>query len=150
MIGQISARCRSATSFEPASNLSATSFEPDSVMKFGLYCTDVAQCRSTKLCTMFCHLLDWYNILVYTFLGHLTPDGIMVGAKFTLRPSLVFSYIGSVAARYSSRGRQPNFAAWYKAWNYGTFAEGATCIRQGHTHILVDCELTRLSGSSIG
>jgi len=38
-------------------------------MEFGLYCTDVAQWRSTKLCTMFCHLLGWYNILVYTFLG---------------------------------------------------------------------------------
>jgi len=37
MTGQISARCRSATSFQPASNLSATSFEPDSVMEFGLY-----------------------------------------------------------------------------------------------------------------
>jgi len=36
MIGQISARCRSATSFEAASNLSATSFEPASVMEFGL------------------------------------------------------------------------------------------------------------------
>jgi len=43
--------------------------------------------------------------------------------KFTLRPSLAFSYIGSVTARHSSSGRQPNFAAWYKEWNYGTFAE---------------------------
>jgi len=24
-----------------------------------------------------------------------------------------------------SSGRQPNFVAWYKEWNYGTFAEGA-------------------------
>jgi len=32
----------------------------------------------------------------------------------TLRPSLAFSYIGSVTARHSSSGRQPNFAAWYK------------------------------------
>ena len=29
------------------------------------YCTDVAQRRSTKLCTMFDRLLDWYTI--YTF-----------------------------------------------------------------------------------
>jgi len=36
--------------------------------------------------------LDWYT-----------------GAKFTLRP--VFFYIGSVYARHSSSGRQPNFAA---------------------------------------
>jgi len=27
----------------------------------------------------------------------------------------------SVTARHSSSGRQPNFAAWYKEWNYGTF-----------------------------
>jgi len=46
--------------------------------------------------------------------------------KFTLRPSLAFSYIGSVTARHSSSGRQPNFVAWYWEWNYGTFAEDAT------------------------
>jgi len=49
--------------------------------------------------------------------------------RLTLRPSLAFSYIGSVTARYSSSRCQPNFAAWYKEWNYGTFAEGATYIR---------------------
>jgi len=31
--------------------------------------------------------------------------------KFILRPSLAFSYIGSVTARHSTSGRQPNFAA---------------------------------------
>jgi len=36
-----------------------------------------------------------------------------------------------VLARHSSSGREPNFAAWYKEWNYGTFAEGATYIRPG-------------------
>ena len=35
------------------------------------YCTDVAQRRSTKLCTMFDRLLDWYTI--YTFSGALAP-----------------------------------------------------------------------------
>jgi len=34
--------------------------------------------------------------------------------------------IGSFTARYSSSGRQPNFAAW---------TEGATCIRQGGHHV---------------
>jgi len=43
-------------------------------------------------------------------------------------PSLAFSYIGSVTARHSSSGCQPNFEAWYKEWNYGTFADGATYI----------------------
>jgi len=60
---------------------------------------------------------------IYIFVGLLLPDGILPGAKFTLRPSLAFSYIGSVTARQASSGPQPNFAAWYKEWNYGTFAE---------------------------
>jgi len=73
-----------------------------------------------------------YNV----FSGTLNPTqsinrGLLPGAKFTLRPSLAFCYIGSVTARHLSSSRQPNFAAWYKEWNYGTFAEGATYIRQG-------------------
>jgi len=60
------------------------------------YCTDVTQWRSTKLCTMFGHLLGWYT--TYTFLGAVAPNGILQGAKFTLHPSLAFSYIGSVTA----------------------------------------------------
>jgi len=59
------------------------------------------------------------------FRGPLLPNGILSVATFTLRPSLAFSYIGCVTARarHSSSGRQPNFAAaWYKEWNYGTFA----------------------------
>jgi len=35
------------------------------------YCSDVAQWRSTKLCTMFGRLLEWYTI--YTFSGSLAP-----------------------------------------------------------------------------
>jgi len=35
------------------------------------YCTEVAQQRSTKLCTVFCCLLIWYTL--YTFLGALAP-----------------------------------------------------------------------------
>jgi len=75
---------------------------------------------------MFGCLLGWYTI--YTLLP---PDGILPGAKFTLRSSLAFSYIGSITAWHSSIGRQPNVAAWYKEWNYGTFADGATYIRLG-------------------
>jgi len=51
-------------------------------------------------------------------LGLLPPNGILPAAIFTLRPSLAFSYIGSVTARHSSSGIQPNFAAWYKESNY--------------------------------
>jgi len=65
------------------------------------------------------------------FPGLLTHDGILPSAKFTLHPSLAFSYNGSITAWHSSSGHQPNFAAWYKEWNYGTFAEGATYIRLG-------------------
>jgi len=91
-------------------------------------CSDVAQRKSTELCTIFGRLLGWYTI--YTFLGLLPPNRILPAAKFTLRPTLAFSYIGSVTARHSSSGRQPKFAAWYKEWNYGTLSEGATYIRQ--------------------
>jgi len=66
---------------------------------------------------------------VYTFSGLLPPDRILLGTKFTLRPSVAFAYIGSVTAQHSSSGHQPNFAASYREWNYGTFAEGATYIR---------------------
>jgi len=46
----------------------------------------------------------------------------LLGAKFTFHPSLAFSCIVSVTARHSSSGHQPNFAAWDKERNYGTFA----------------------------
>jgi len=42
------------------------------------------------------------------FLELLPPDRILPGAKFTLRPSLAFAYIGSVTARHSSSGCQPS------------------------------------------
>jgi len=72
---------------------------------------------------------------MYAFSGAPAPDGILPGTKFTLRRSLAVSYIASVTARHSSIGRQPNFAAWYKEWNYGTFAEGVIYIRLGGHHV---------------
>ena len=36
------------------------------------------------------------------FRGLLPSDGILPGAKFTLRPGLAFSYVGSITARHSS------------------------------------------------
>ena len=50
-------------------------------------------------------------------------------------PCLAFSYIGSVTARHSSSRRQPKFAACYKEWNCGTFAECATYIQPGGHHV---------------
>ena len=44
---------------------------------------------------MFGHLLGWYTI--YAVWGLLPPNGILLGAKLTLRSSLAFSYIGSMA-----------------------------------------------------
>jgi len=79
--------------------------------------------------------ISWAGTLYIHFRGLLPPDGILPGAEFTLRPSLAFSYIGSVTARQSSSGHQPNFAVWYKEWNYGTFAQGATYIWLGSHHV---------------
>jgi len=96
-----------------------------------LYCSDVAH---RKLCTMFGRLVRWY--IIYTFLGLLFPDGILPGAKCTLHPSLVFSYIGSVLLHGTpAAGVSQSFATWYTEWNYGTFAEGAPYIRLGGHHV---------------
>ena len=82
-----------------------------------------------------CLAVSWAGTLYIHFWGLLPPNKILPAAEFTLRPSLAFSYIGSVTARHSSSGRQPSFVAWYKEWNYGTFAEDATYIRQGGHHV---------------
>jgi len=97
------------------------------------YCSDIAHQKQTILCTMFGRLLGWHT--VYTFSGALASDRILPSAKFTLCPSLAFAFIGSITAQHSSSGCQPNFAVSYKEWNYGTYAEGATYIRQGGHHI---------------
>jgi len=57
-----------------------------------------------------CVAVSWASTLYIHFLGLLPPNGILPGAKFTLRPTLAFSYIGSVTARYLRSGCQPNFA----------------------------------------
>jgi len=75
--------------FQHASSYRATGFAS------WLRLTDVAPGTSTKLCMMFGRLLVWYTI--YKFWRLLPPNGILPGAKFTLRPSLAFFYIGSAA-----------------------------------------------------
>jgi len=61
---------------------------------------------------------------IYIFGGSCPlTDFCRLPAKFSLRPSLVFSYIASVTAWHSSSDHQLNFMAWYKEWNYRTFAE---------------------------
>jgi len=82
-----------------------------------------------------CLAVSWAGALCRHFRGLLPPNGISPHAKFTLRPSLAFSHIGSITARRSSSGRQPNFAARYKEWNYRTFAKRAIYIRLGGHHV---------------
>jgi len=72
---------------------------------------------------------------IYIFGGSCPPTEFCPVQNSLLCPSLAFAYIGSVTARHSSSGCQPNSAAWCKEWNYGTFAEGATYIRQGGHHV---------------
>jgi len=96
------------------------------------YCTDFAQRRSTKLCTMFGRLLGWYTCI--HFWGS-CPVTEFCQLQNSLCVQVAFSCIGSVTARRWSIGRQPKFAAWDKEWNYGTSAEGATYIRHGGHHV---------------
>ena len=55
-----------------------------------------------------CLAVFWAGTLYIHFRGLLPSNGMLSGAKFTLRPSLAFFYIGNVTARHSSSGRQPN------------------------------------------
>jgi len=92
---------------------------------------------------MFGRLLDWYTMYIH-FWVILPLKEILLGTKFSLRPSLAYSYIGSVIAWPSSSGRQPNFAAWDKEGNYGTFARLRDLCSAGRpsrwasAHILVN------------
>ena len=53
---------------------------------------------------------------VYIHFWMLLPcNGILPGAKFTLCPSLAFSYIGNLTAQLSSSGRQPNCGVQQRA-----------------------------------
>ena len=52
-----------------------------------------------------CLAVSWASTLYIYIFGLLAPNGISPGAKFTLHPSLAFSYIGSVTAWHSSSVR---------------------------------------------
>jgi len=58
-----------------------------------------------------CLTICWAGTLCIHFQGLLPRNGILPGAKFTLRPSLAFSYIGSITAWHSSSGREPNLCS---------------------------------------
>jgi len=74
-------------------------------------------------------------------LGLLPRNGFLPGVKFTLRPSLALSYIGSVTARHSSSGCQPNFAALSRRRNL--YSAGRPS-RWALAHILVFIAIGRL------
>jgi len=71
---------------------------------------------------------------IYTFLGGSCPLTKFCRLQNSLRPSFAFSCFGSITARHSSSGHQPNFVPWYKEWNYRTFADGARYIRHHVGH----------------
>jgi len=56
--------------------------------------------------------VSWAGTLYIHCWGLFPRNGILPGAKFTLRKNIAFCYIGSVTARHSSSGRQPNFVAF--------------------------------------
>ena len=68
---------------------------------------------------MFGRLMGWYT--VYTFWGS-CPWRNFARCKIHFAfESCVLLYWHRYC-KHSSSGHQPNFAAWYKEWNYGTFA----------------------------
>ena len=52
-----------------------------------------------------CLAVSWAGTLYIHFRGLLSSNETLPGAKFTLRLTLAFSYIGVVTARHSSSGR---------------------------------------------
>jgi len=84
---------------------------------------------------MFDRLLRWCTI--YTFSGLLPRNGILPRAKFTLRQSLAFSYIGSVTARHSSSGHQPNFAELSRG-HHPYSARRPSCWASAHILVFIN------------
>ena len=83
------------------------------------------------------------------FPGLLPPNGILPAAKFTLRPNLALSYYGSINARHSSTGRQPNFMAFsreHQLYSAGRPSRWASAHILVHSYVagepgLADCSL---------
>jgi len=90
----------------------------------------------TKLCTIFGRLLGCYTRLyVCTLSSALAPWRNFATCKIHfVSKSCVLLYWQRYCTTLQQLS-QSNFAAWYKEWNYGTFAEGATYIRLGCHHV---------------
>ena len=89
--------------------------------------------RSTKV-NQGLHDLWWLSPVYIHFRGLLPPNGTLPGAKFTLRLSLMFSYIRSVTARRWSSGCQPNVAAFSRGRH---LCSAGRPLRWASSHILV-------------
>ena len=77
------------------------------------YCTDVSQQRSSKLCTMFDRLLGWYPIYIYFWTlwsptEYCQVQFCQVQLWIHFASKSCIPYIGSIAARHSSSGHEPN------------------------------------------
>jgi len=80
---------------------------------------------------MFGRLLGWCTIYIH-FRELLPLSGILPGAKFTLRPSLVFSYIGGITAVGVSQTLQHGTR---KGIMELLLLVCTTCIRHGSHHV---------------
>jgi len=83
-----------------------------------------------------CWTVSCAGTLYIHFRGLLPHNRILPDAKFTLHSSLALSYIGSVTARHSSSGHQPNFAVLSRGRHlYSTGRPSRWAL----AHILVHC-----------
>jgi len=112
-------------------NLLASLGHPSKFQRFRVLASLLHRCRSTQVNQTLHDVWPSPGLVhyIYIFGGSCPLTGFCQLQNSFCVPSLVFSYIGSVTAWHSSSGRQPKFAAWYKEWNYGTFADSATYIR---------------------
>jgi len=124
---------------------------PANFNEFRVLASLLQQCRSQPNFAR-CLSVSWAGTLVhyiYTFLGLLLPQGILPGTKFTLRPNLAFSYIGSVIVRHSSRERQSNFEA-YSGGRHLYSAERTSRLALAHILVMVAlCNMTLISVISL-
>jgi len=80
-----------------------------------------------------CLAVSWAGTLYIHFSGGFCPLTEFCHVLTSLCIQVLHS---RVLARHSTSRRQPNFAACYKEWNYGTFADCLTYIRLGSHHVV--------------
>ena len=93
------------------------------------YCSDVAQWRPTKLCTMFGHLMDWYS--AYTFSGALAPwqnfDRCRIHSTFKSCVLLYWQlYCTALQKRASAKlcGMVQRMELWNFCWGHHLYSAG--------------------------